>query len=337
MVRISPPFVLVRWIALGVCVALAGCATSHSPAGGAPHNKVGSPYEINGRWYYPKDDPHYEAVGVASWYGEQFHGRRTANGEIFDEDRLSAAHTTLPLPSLVEVRNLENGRTIVVRVNDRGPFAGERLIDLSRAAAEALGFRNKGLARVKVRYLGRADLFARAEPGGRYSTRMGKASPALIAAAPPLDMASDGANPPADPAAAASSTKTEKAGIGADIPADAADNREDALASFIGEALAAPPPEEIWIAVGAYDDLNSLEAARLTLPPLGETRVVMAPHDEGAIRYELQIGPEFDPESADARLAALREAGYPEARIVDDARLERTSPTAGKSAIEPGN
>lgn len=306
-------------MALGVCVALAGCATSHGPAGGAPHNKVGSPYEINGRWYYPKDDPHYEAVGVASWYGEQFHGRRTANGEIFDEDRLSAAHTTLPLPSLVEVRNLENGRTIVVRVNDRGPFAGGRLIDLSRAAADALGFRSKGLARVKVRYLGRADLFARAEPGGRYNARMRKASPAQIAAAPAPDMARDGINPPADPVSPAPSTKTEGAAISAEIPADAADDGEDGLAIFIGEALAAPPPAEIWIAVAAFDDLKALEASLVKLPAPGETRIVMASRFGGEVRYELQIGPEFDLESADARLALLREAGYPDARIVDDA------------------
>ena len=100
--------------------------------------------------------PHqdYEAEGAASWYGDQFHGRRTANGEVFDMHAISAAHPSLPLGSMVEVTNLENGRTLQVRVNDRGPFKGERIIDLSRRAAEDLGFRGKGLARVRVRALG---------------------------------------------------------------------------------------------------------------------------------------------------------------------------------------
>jgi len=107
-------------------------------------------------WYYPKDDPDYDAKGVGSWYGEQFHNRRTANGEVFDMDLPSAAHTTLPLPSLVEVTNLDNGRKMIVRVNDRGPFVENRVIDLSRAAAEQLGYRRQGVARVRVRYVGPA-------------------------------------------------------------------------------------------------------------------------------------------------------------------------------------
>ncbi len=119
--------------------------------------KLGDPYVINGRWYRPRFDPAYEAVGIASWYGDPFHGRRTANGEIFDKNRLTAAHPTLPLPSLVEVTNLETGRRLVVRVNDRGPFVGGRLIDLSEAAARELGFREQGLARVRVRFLRLAE------------------------------------------------------------------------------------------------------------------------------------------------------------------------------------
>ena len=119
--------------------------------------KLGRPYAVNGRWYRPRFDPTYEAVGIASWYGVPFHGRRTANGEIFDRNRLTAAHPTLPLPSLVEVTNLETGRSLVVRVNDRGPFVDGRLIDLSEAAARELGFREKGLARVRVRFLRLAD------------------------------------------------------------------------------------------------------------------------------------------------------------------------------------
>ncbi|WP_419317162.1 septal ring lytic transglycosylase RlpA family protein [Caulobacter sp. ErkDOM-E] len=114
------------------------------------------PYQIKGIWYYPQADPDYDVKGIGSWYGEQFHNRRTANGEIFDMDAVSAAHKTLPLPSLVEVTNLDNGRRMVLRVNDRGPFVGDRVIDLSRAAADQLGYRRQGVARVRVRYVGPA-------------------------------------------------------------------------------------------------------------------------------------------------------------------------------------
>jgi rare lipoprotein A len=115
------------------------------------------PYQINGIWYYPKADPDYNVVGVGSWYGEQFHNRRTANGEIFDMDIPSAAHKTLPLPSLVEVTNLDNGQKMILRVNDRGPFVGDRVIDLSKAAADQLGYRRQGVARVRVKYIGPAS------------------------------------------------------------------------------------------------------------------------------------------------------------------------------------
>ncbi len=145
-------------------VAVAACSTTPEPE---PHKpplvrapgayKLGAPYVVDGRRYVPRFEPDYEEVGIASWYGEEFRGRRTANGEIFDPRRLTAAHPTLPLPSLVEVTNLENGRSIRVRVNDRGPFYGGRIIDLSEAAAAALGFREQGIARVRVRFLALAD------------------------------------------------------------------------------------------------------------------------------------------------------------------------------------
>ncbi len=125
------------------------------PKGGGFY-QVGKPYQVGSLVYTPREDPGYDRVGSASWYGELFHGRRTANGEIYDMDRLSAAHPTLPLPVYARVTNLNNGRTIVVRINDRGPYASDRIIDLSRRSAELLGFRNHGTATVRVKYLGRA-------------------------------------------------------------------------------------------------------------------------------------------------------------------------------------
>lgn len=127
------------------------------PKGGGIY-KVGEPYQIDGVWHIPREDPGYDRVGIASYYAADFHGRRTANGEIFDMWALSAAHPTLPLPSLVYVTNIENGRTLLLRVNDRGPYVNDRVIDVSRASARYLGFETRGTARVRVRYGGRAPL-----------------------------------------------------------------------------------------------------------------------------------------------------------------------------------
>ncbi len=122
--------------------------------GDPPVYKVGTPYKINGIWYYPAIDYEYDETGMASWYGPGFHGKKTANGEIFDQNKITAAHKTLPLPSIVRVTNLENGKVLPsVRVNDRGPFAKNRIIDLSKKAANELGFMNKGVARVRVEIL----------------------------------------------------------------------------------------------------------------------------------------------------------------------------------------
>ena len=116
--------------------------------------KVGDPYKIKGIWYYPRVDYRYDKTGIASWYGPGFHGKKTANGEIFNQNKISAAHRTLPLPSIVKVTNLENGKVLsFVRVNDRGPFARNRILDLSKEAAKELGFLNKGVTKVRVEIL----------------------------------------------------------------------------------------------------------------------------------------------------------------------------------------
>lgn len=117
--------------------------------------KIGRPYEIDRKTYYPEEDENYQEKGVASWYGDDFHNRKTANGDIFDMNRLTAAHRTLPMPSVVEVKNLDNGKVVVLVVNDRGPFVKDRIIDVSRRAAEELGFLNVGTARVRVKFLKR--------------------------------------------------------------------------------------------------------------------------------------------------------------------------------------
>jgi len=127
------------------------------PKGGGVY-RIGKPYQVAGRLYVPEENINYTAVGLASWYGNDFHGRYTANGEVFDMNSISAAHPTLPLPSYARVTNLANHRSIIVRVNDRGPYVGDRLIDVSVKTAELLGFYGHGVARVKVDYVGRAPL-----------------------------------------------------------------------------------------------------------------------------------------------------------------------------------
>ena len=167
--------------AIAACLVLANCASSGKfasrvdprygvstsprvvafgepvPKGGGTY-RVGKPYTVGGRVYVPEEDVNYREEGLASWYGDDFHGRLTANGEVFDMGSLTAAHPTLPMPCYARVTNLSNGKSLIVRVNDRGPYHGNRLIDVSNKAAELLEFKGNGVARVRVEYVGRAPL-----------------------------------------------------------------------------------------------------------------------------------------------------------------------------------
>jgi rare lipoprotein A len=167
--------------AVAACLVLANCASSGKlssrvdpkygvsssprvvamgeavPKGGGTY-RVGKPYSVGGRLYVPEENPSYRAEGLASWYGDDFHGRLTANGEVFDMTSLTAAHPTLPIPSYARVTNLSNGKSLIVRVNDRGPYHGNRLIDVSNRAAQLLEFQGRGIANVRVEYVGRAPL-----------------------------------------------------------------------------------------------------------------------------------------------------------------------------------
>src|SRR6266699_2711837 len=168
-------------IAAGACLVVANCASSGKfasrvdpkygvsssprvvafgepvPKGGGTY-RVGKPYTVAGRVYVPEEDSDYREDGLASWYGNDFHGRLTANGEVFDMASLTAAHPTLPMPCYARVPNLSNGKSLVVRVNDRGPYHGNRLIYVSNKAAELLEFKAYGVARVRVEYVARAPL-----------------------------------------------------------------------------------------------------------------------------------------------------------------------------------
>jgi rare lipoprotein A len=254
------------------CAGLAACATpqprlavhqaptarpySQPPPAGSASGLRGTekPYQIRGIWYYPKADPGYDEQGIGSWYGEQFHNRRTANGELFDMDLPSAAHKTLPLPSIVEVTNLDNGRKMKVRVNDRGPFVDGRIIDLSKAAAQQLGYGRAGVAHVRVRYVGPADktpfderrIIAAAPPPPepRYA-RPPAAAPIYVAA------------PPAAPAQAASE------------PADASPS-PSALASYRVQA-------------GSFANRDNAERAVAQLSEAGEASIESIARSQGVL------------------------------------------------------
>lgn len=193
------PMLFRTFFAVMLLAVLAACSSGPGGRGGSVGQyKVGNPYQINGEWYSPAEDYGYDETGLASWYGNEFHGKSTANGETFDANELTAAHRTLPMPSLVRVTNLENGRSIVVRINDRGPFAAGRIIDISRRGAQLLGFESNGVAKVRVSIL-EPESRALAE-GAKKSRRTAVASSDKPAATPPMikpiEMADLGKNVP---------------------------------------------------------------------------------------------------------------------------------------------
>lgn len=256
------------------------------PRGGGVY-KVGTPYQVAGQWFHPREDPDYRNVGIASWYGLDFHGRRTANGEIYDMDALSAAHPTLPMPTYARVRNLENGREVVVRINDRGPFAHGREIDLSKRAAELLDFKHKGTARVEVSYLGRAPLDG--DDGWATSVQMAKAdrpAPAPVPQSRPVRVASN-----------------------APVPV---------LAMQDSRAAAPPAPMmggQSYVQVGSFRDAANASRLRYALASAGPVEIV--PVDVGGITYfRVRVGPFGDAAAAAGALARARDAGAEGARLV---------------------
>ncbi len=159
--------------------SIPGMKMKRMPRGGG-RDQIGKPYKVKGKWYYPKEDPNYRAAGTASWYGDAFHGRLTANGEVYDMNHLSAAHPTMPLPSYARVTNKKNGNSVIVRVNDRGPYANGRVIDLSKRAAQLLDYTSSGTAQVVVEYVGRAPVDGADDEYLMASYRPGTGNPAEL-------------------------------------------------------------------------------------------------------------------------------------------------------------
>jgi rare lipoprotein A len=269
------------------------------PKGGGSY-LVGSPYQVAGVWYQPREYLIYDRVGTASWYGELFQGRRTANGEIYDMDRLSAASPTLPLPVYARVTNLENRRSIIVRVNDRGPYASARIMDVSRRSAEALGFRERGTARVRVQYLGRAPLNGDDSYERRYLASQGWAHVASNRAAPAQ---------PQEPVAVSSIGETPSL-------------RWQAMTRPQAQFEPAPiqPANRaggVMIQAGSFRNEDNAERARSVLGAIAAVEV--APIDGSSGRFfRVRLGPFADEQEASAALSRVTKAGYGGARIVPD-------------------
>ncbi len=256
-----------------------------------PRYKVGQPYQIDGVWYYPREDPDYDETGIASWYGADFHGKTTANGETYDMNALTAAHKTLPMPSSVRVTNLENGRSMVLRVNDRGPFVHGRIIDVSRRASQLLGFHKQGIAKVRVSVL---------QSGGkRFIADKPKTSneEKKLAAAAPRDGVTSQTLPP--PSGVSQAPATVQA-----APAPEVKQRATQSAAMFVQA-------------GAFANLTNADRLRAKLSAIGPT-VVSRITVKGQVFHRVRLGPLATVADADTVLERVIESGYPGARIIVD-------------------
>ena len=249
----------------------------------APWQKIGSPYQVNGVWYIPAHEPNYDETGEASWYGNQFNGRPTANGEIFDMNLVTVAHPTLPIPSLVEVINLENGRSIVARVNDRGPFAHDRLVDVSQRGAELLGFKDKGRARVRVRYVGQAP---------QLPLNASAAKPTVLAetSIPPISRSQTPNIEPNKPVAIK-------------------------VANVSGpSASRATLSDGAFVQIGAFSNLANAERVLDQNAGFGAGKIIAVQNENGSI-YRVVIGP-FDATEAALKAQEAKSSGINGARVL---------------------
>jgi rare lipoprotein A len=295
-----------RAISIALLVfAISGCAVqkqSHE----AGNYKVGTPYQIAGVWYYPKEDPFYDETGVASWYGEDFHGKATANGERYDMDALTAAHRTLPMPTIVRVTNLENGRSIKLRVNDRGPYARGRIIDVSNRAAKLLGFSNKGTARVRVQFEGRADV------GASPPQDEDEVVASNVKAAPVSGVSRGELAPPEGAAAAAPRTAPPvTSGTPSPTMAPIPDTEPDGVVT----SVAVPGATQLWIQVGAFQSRSNAERLAERLIYVGRARVSTT-YVNGKPIHRVRFGPYATVEEADSMLNMAIDKGQNGAQLV---------------------
>jgi len=277
--------------------------------------KVGDPYQINGIWYYPAEDDDYVEEGIASWYGPGFHGRDTANGATFDENLVSAAHRTLPMPSMVRVTNLENGRSIRVVVNDRGPFAHSRIIDMSRRGAQLLGFETQGTALVRVEFLVEESRQLAAIINGETYVAGASEVSQLPEAAPTL--AVDGEDLDAPPGVAISSPPPEepRRQIGA-VDVERAPVEAPVLDESV-QQIPVDPVTSVFIQAGAFGQYHNANRARVLLSSYGPVVVEEITRSDTPL-FRVRLGPFEDRATVEPLLVAVIEAGYSDAQIIVD-------------------
>lgn len=274
------------------------------PEGGGRYF-VGKPYQVAGRWFTPKEQPGYDKEGIASWYGEAFHARRTSNGEYFDMADLTAAHPTLPLPSYAKVTNLDNGRAIVVRINDRGPFVGTRIIDLSKRSADALGYRNKGKTHVRVQWIANAPLN---DKGYRHLAMMNSEM-------------QDGAG--IRQLAAASQGKPRNTAVAAAEPPQAEEQPETTTIAYTpppAPAVQTAAADSDYVTAGfvvhvaTFGNRDNADAAYEELSQSMDLQMFQFESDKGPL-YRLQTRPVPDESNAAQLLYKLQDAGFTGAKI----------------------
>lgn len=274
--------------------------------------KVGTPYQINGIWYYPKVDYEYDETGIASWYGPNFHGKLTANGETYDMNALTAAHRTLPMPSIVEVTNLENGRTLRLTINDRGPYAKGRIIDVSRRGAQLLGFQNNGIAKVRVRILAdESRLIADRIKNGAMLAEEG--TPITVDKLPKANvdkqvLAAPGETEVAEAAATGTQSDT--------VTTQAVQN---VVSLEQPELVTVAPVKEtsIFIQAGAFSQFTNANRASAILSQVGTVNITPVLIN-GRDLFRVRLGPLASVEEADALLEQVIATGYVDARIIVD-------------------
>lgn len=304
-------------ILLLAALALASCAEkSGLPTSGV--YKVGKPYQVKGVWYYPREEFDYDETGIASWYGPGFHGKTTANGEVYDENDMTAAHKTLQMPALVRVTNLDNGRSVVVRLNDRGPYYPGRIIDMSRRGAQLLGFEGKGTAKVRVQVM--ADESRALAAAARQGT-----PPALLAS---IDPAAAGPAPKAAPrpkvevsgGAAPPPSQTPSTAIPvappANVPGEVVGGRFLPTPQVQQRPLR-PGHDSIYVQAGAFSVADNAHRLRSQLANIGHATVSEAVVG-GRRFYRVRIGPLSTVDAADAALDKVIQAGHQGARIIVD-------------------
>jgi rare lipoprotein A len=294
-------------VALAAFVAACANKTPPAPPPVAIY-KVGNPYQIDGTWYYPKEQPDYDETGVASWYGKSFDGAYTANGETYDVDALSAAHRTLPMPVNVRVTNLENGRSTILRINDRGPFAKGRIIDVSPRAAKLLGFYDVGTARVRVTYVSQAML-GNGQLPSETPTEIASAVPAAPAGKVEVGALSDISGVPV---AATPSNATPS-------PAKPAALTPDELAATqpTGQVntVAVPTVTHLYVQVGAFSIFADARRIQARLGPGLKISTIVRNRQK---LYRVRLGPFDQVADADTALAQMTRLGSNDAKIIVD-------------------